>query len=778
MTTLLAKSRRGGRELTLANHLFDTERAGASLFRQETRWADTFLRFFQLSGESHGSFMLHLRLAALFHDLGKANEGFLTAVTKPGFVTQPFRHEHLSALVIAHPDVRSWLTGNPGLDLDLLGAAVLGHHLKAGRDGDYKFMACKTAAPVRLYLDDAQVEEAFGRIAQVAHLSGPTPKLPPWYGEADPAWDDAWRWFDERANRHFPRELRRNGGEARASMCMALKAGLIAADSVASASFREELSLESWIDEVAHAAPLSPSSIGADLIEPRIREIEAGGGTFKKHRFQEGAAGLGPRALLLAGCGMGKTLAAWRWAEALTRDRTIGRVVFLYPTRGTATEGFRDYVGHAPEGTAALVHGTSKYELKGMLDNPPASIHGKSVAPTESEARLFSLGLWSKRYFSATVDQFLSFIEHGYGGMCLLPALADSAIVFDEIHSYDPRMWNALITFLQRFDVPALCMTATLPAGRKNELAKLLRVYPNESERAELPDLEMAESHPRYRFEAIAGEDAAFERAVVAWKQGQRVLWVVNTVRRCQRLVRRLRSLAPDTIAYHSRFKLDDRQRQHRAAVAAFQSPRSGSPPAAIAVTTQVCEMSLDLDADVLISEHAPISSLVQRFGRANRHLRRGAEFRAAILTYAPESTLPYDRSELDAAEQFLASFDTRDVSQVALADGLAAFSPVSRDAEGATRFTDAGYYATPGALRESDDAGSPVILDSDVDEFLRLDAARAATDGLRLTVPRKFSREPARAGLPSWIRIADSARYTASLGFDVDDGPTTTMEG
>lgn len=768
-TTLLAKSRRRGRELTLAQHLSDTSKAAAALFRAGSRWGGAFLRFFRLCADDHSSFALHLQIAALLHDLGKANEGFLDAITRPGFKTQPFRHEHLSALVIAHPAVREWLARDSRVDVDLLVAAVLSHHLKAGRDGDYKFMFTMTAASTRLFLDDRQLHETWAQIASIAGLPIPAFRLPTHYSESDPAWEDAWQWFEESAKRRFPRELRTDS--RRLAMCMALKSAVIAADAVASAAFREELSIETWIEEVAHRAALGPSSIAEDILEPRQREIERTR-PFTPHRFQDGATNLGPRALLLAGCGMGKTIAAWRWAEAVAREHPIGRIIFLYPTRGTATEGFRDYVGHAPEGTASLVHGTSRYELQGMLENPPSSLKNKAIAPDESEARLFALGLWSKRYFSATVDQFLSFIEHGYGGICLLPALADAAVVFDEIHSYDPRMWNALITFLQRFDVPVLCMTATLSPSRRAELqdGAGLRVYPNDAERKELQDLESAERHPRYRFETVADEDAAFVRAIAAHQQGQRVLWVVNTVKRCQRLVRRLEAAAPGVLAYHSRFKLEDRQERHRATIDAFRAPEAGEPAPAIAVTTQVCEMSLDLDADVLITEHAPISSLVQRFGRANRHLRRGENFRATILTYAPETHAPYDRDEFHAASRFLHELDGRDVSQRGLAEGLAAYAPAARAAAGQTRFTDGGYFATPGSLRETDDADSSVILDADLTRFRELTAQRAATDGLRLSVPRRFARDPQLPDLPTWLRVADAARYSPLLGFNVDE--------
>src|SRR5262249_44167977 len=161
-----------------------------------------------------------------------------------------------------------------------------------------------------------------------------------------------------------------------------------------------------------------------------------------------------------------------------------------------------------------------------------------------------------------------------------------------------------------------LCMTATLPPSRRDELMDAgLRVYPNASERIELPDLEEKEKHPRYQLKFVADENAALKIAEVEYRAGNRVLWVVNTVKRCQRVARRLSENSIKALVYHSRFRLRDRKDRHAETVAAFKQ----TVEAKIAITTQVCEMSLDLDADTLITEYAPVSSLVQRFGRANR---------------------------------------------------------------------------------------------------------------------------------------------------------------
>jgi CRISPR-associated endonuclease/helicase Cas3 len=754
----------------LYQHLRDTEEAATALFREGTRWSRTYPRFFKLDEANRRRFLLHLRIAGLFHDIGKANEDFQTAILAHGFKAQSLRHEHLSALLLCEPSVARWLATNSDLDTDIIVAAVLSHHLKAAEDGEWQVLQPKHGTPTALFFDNQQVHDALARVADVAGLPWFSGSLPaPRY--CDKAWTPAWEALFDRAAR-FASRLRKD--PSRLHLGLAVKAGLIVCDSVSSGLWREGKDINAWVEGVAHRAALGPHDVETDVLNPRIAEL--GDRWHGWHGFQDGASSVGRRGLLLAACGSGKTLAAWRWASAVSQQEGIGRVIFLYPTRGTATEGFRDYVGHAPEKDIALVHGTSAYELAGMMENPsevPASLKGKSVAVDEAEERLFALGLWDKRYFSATVDQFLGFIEHSYKGLCLVPAMADAAIVFDEIHSYDTKMWNALVTFLERFDVPVLCMTATLPPSRRVQLERCgLQIYPSAAELRALRDLEKNETCPRYRLAATSQADAA-RTALAALDAGQRVLWVVNTVRRCQQLAKTLKSQTAEHVGvYHSRFRLEDRQRRHRETIDAFRAPAIGEPRAAIAVTTQVCEMSLDLDADVLISEHAPISSLVQRFGRANRHLRRGESFRATVLTYAPESYAPYDRQDLEAASTFLAEFSGRDVSQRELAEGLEKHARPERDASGSTAFVTGGYFATSGALRDSDDIGAVVVLDGDIARFKELQKRDEPTDGLRLTVPKKHARVAGDSGLPIWLKTADSSRYDRWLGFVVDDEP------
>jgi CRISPR-associated endonuclease/helicase Cas3 len=660
-----------------------------------------------------------------------------------------------------------WLRQNEALDLEVITGAVLSHHIKAAEGGDeWRWCQPKSKRKLQLFYSHPEINAVLDRIKEVASLSNSLRLNANLWAERMP-WSGAFEDGKRTAN-SFMRALKKD--EQRRALLLSVKAGLIVADAVASGLVREGYHFD-WIDERVGLRAITDDDIGRSVLNPKKEQLARNNPTFDWHEFQKRAATLGQRALLLAACGAGKTVAAWKWAEAQARERDIGKIIFLYPTRGTATEGFRDYVGFAPEAEAALLHGTARYELESMAENPNEAIRGKDF---ETEERLFALGFWSKRYFSATVDQFLGFMEHSYSGLCLLPVLADSAVIIDEVHSFDRNMFDNLICFLQTFDVPVLCMTATLPPSRRDELVRdaQLRLYPTNEERIELAGLEDKEKHPRYKLEFTDGENSALETATGEYRAGKRVLWVVNTVKRCQRIARLLkkqRSVRP--LVYHSRFRLRDRKDRHVETVAAFKQ----TDEAKIAVTTQVCEMSLDLDADVLITEHAPISSLVQRFGRANRHLARGKDFRARLIVYKPESRHPYTEKELIAAAAFLEELGAEDISQRLMADKLERHALSERVADGSARFLEGGYYATPGMFRDVDAFTVPAILDKDLPELKHHLDAKKPYDALVINVPEKFAKatEERPSWVPKYLGIASQQFYDPELGFMTEEEET-----
>ncbi|HWG46122.1 MAG TPA: CRISPR-associated helicase Cas3' [Gemmataceae bacterium] len=755
MSHLLAKSTPpNGKPKTLVDHTRDVVDAAAALFgtrEMSTRLGRAWLRFFRLDPDAdREGFLANLLAACLFHDWGKANDG-MQKVLAGGPGPQLFRHEHLSVLLLATEGVDEWVRQRVDIDWDVVLAAVGSHHLKFG---DQEFAEEVPDETVRVCVDHDDFRNQLlplisGRLGLTSSPSFPTQRH--WGFTTDGATFDPSELRDKlRSGR-----LRRLnvGGDAR--MLNAVRAALIAADAAGSGLPRTGRQID-WIRGQFSEIPTCDADTIWRVIKARKEDLTKRRKWSKWNEFQDHCEMLPDRALLLAPCGAGKTLAAWRWIAGRVKNRPVNRVLFLYPTRATATEGFKDYVSWAPEALAGLMHGTAGYDLDGMFGAEDPR-RGKKFA--DLDPRLFALQHWSKRIVSATVDQFLGFMAYGYGPVCLLPLLADSVIVVDEVHSFDRAMFSALLGFLKAFDVPVLCMTATLQKGRRNQLQPLVdRVYgPDDYP----PDLIDTAAEPRYRVSRI-GEAEAEQRVRNAVRNGKRVLWVVNQVSRAQASVAKLAGLGVPLVCYHSRFKLNDRVDRHRETVDAIKAGN----PAAVAVTTQVCEMSLDIDADLLVTEECPITSLIQRMGRCRRgqdELKKGP---GEVLVYKPAEEKVYTKDDLAGLDDFLKFLIGKDaVSQTDLETGLDQFGPKTADAPKLNSFLASGPYALGGddSFRDIEAFNVQAVLAGEVTAYLA--AEKAEQPGFILPVPRKV--KPARDGrLPSYLFVADDRHYDPQTGF------------
>jgi CRISPR-associated endonuclease/helicase Cas3 len=310
-------------------------------------------------------------------------------------------------------------------------------------------------------------------------------------------------------------------------------------------------------------------------------------------------------------------------------------------------------------------------------------------------------------------------------------------------------------------------MTATLPEVRRMELENLgLELYPRD--RSELKALAEEEERPRYYIQTC-DRTTAMQKAIEAYRDGKRVLWVVNTVDRCQKTAReldeKLEGDSANVLCYHSRFKLVHRNQRHKEVVEAFKQ----SEKRAIAVTTQVCEMSLDLDADVLITELAPCSALVQRFGRSNRH---GKLKYSEIFVYEPETEKPYTEELLDRAREFLTTVTNAQphASQKLLAEQLEIYGERETLADGNAPFLTGGYFACSEPFRNIDNWTHDCVLEEDVKAAIeRIEAKDAKWHELVLPVPNYVETQKpndSQAKCLKYLRIAPSSKYCNKVGF------------
>ena len=155
----------------------------------------------------------------------------------------------------------------------------------------------------------------------------------------------------------------------------------------------------------------------------------------------------------------------------------------------------------------------------------------------------------------------LGLIQNNRAGLFALPAIANGAFVFDEVHAYDDRMFGALLRFIGAFrGAPLLLMTASLQAHRLDEIRRLCAEFGQVFATVEGPgDLERI---ARYRLVRVKLE-TAWSEVVRALTSGMRLLWVVNTVDRAVQLYKEVRKRGDwPVIAYHSRFRYGDRRAQ------------------------------------------------------------------------------------------------------------------------------------------------------------------------------------------------------------------------
>jgi CRISPR-associated endonuclease/helicase Cas3 len=135
----------------------------------------------------------------------------------------------------------------------------------------------------------------------------------------------------------------------------------------------------------------------------------------------------------------------------------------------------------------------------------------------------------------------------------------------------------------------------------------------------------------------------------------------------------------PVVLLLHSRFRNRERAALYQSLVQADAILRGKDLPSAAAaewlaevkqrglvvVATQVVEAGLDISADVMVSELAPWSSMVQRFGRLNREgTQRSAAFWVDIKD---KEASPYSAKDLQESRQRLAALE--DVGPATLAE-------------------------------------------------------------------------------------------------------------
>ncbi len=345
--------------------------------------------------------------------------------------------------------------------------------------------------------------------------------------------------------------------------------------------------------------------------------------------------------------GLGKTEAALACAYQLLQTGQASGLYFALPTQLTSNrihfrvKKFIEKITSNSDKTR-LAHANAWLEDDYYQPRPVQTVlkhsNGDAIASRDwfasaKRALLANFGV-------GTIDQALMSIVAVKHFFVRRFALSGKVIIIDEVHSYDYFTGTLIKCFcdeLQKLGCTIIILSATLLPSVRNKLISADSGeikndrYPLITGRINNGDLIIPKSSivsPRPAVNRVfKNQDCLITDAIQVAQQGARVLWVCNTVNAAQEMFEQLskNNKNIEIGLLHSRFPHFCRQQQEK-----YWMERLGkkdkSVHGCILVSTQIVEQSVDIDADLLISELAPMDMLLQRMGRLWRHMNVRAQ--------------------------------------------------------------------------------------------------------------------------------------------------------
>ncbi|MGB9874268.1 MAG: CRISPR-associated helicase Cas3', partial [Hydrogenobacter sp.] len=294
--------------------------------------------------------------------------------------------------------------------------------------------------------------------------------------------------------------------------------------------------------------------------------------------------------LIVASTGAGKTEAGFIFLE--------NKGFFTIPIRTSANAIYQRAKQVFDEESVGLLHSTAHLYLLGNAEED------RNFSDDAVVKDMFLTKNFGKPLIVSTPDQLFPFILRPKGFEKYYSLFSYSRVVLDEVQLFEPHTLGFIVKAIEKLselDGRLMIMTATLPSYLEKDLEKLgfkMGTFLTTKERHNIKVLKSS---------ILSQEGFNLIRKL---SQMGKVLVVVNTVGRAIELKK---ALALGHLI-HARFIYKDRKEKEREIEDFFRDSNCG-----VWITTQIAEVSLDLDADFLITELSTIDSLLQRMGRVNR---------------------------------------------------------------------------------------------------------------------------------------------------------------
>ncbi|UCM87975.1 CRISPR-associated helicase Cas3' [Streptomyces marincola] len=367
------------------------------------------------------------------------------------------------------------------------------------------------------------------------------------------------------------------------------------------------------------------------LLEKKMADV---GHTLRPHQLQ--AAAHSGHLLLRAPTGSGKTEASLLWAARQVTDLIhhaggVPRVFYTLPYLASinAMTSRLGLLLDTPQAVGVTHSRAAAYHLAAAIapqDGDEECADGTSSLPdaaAKAVSRAAATRLFRETIRVGTPYQLLRGALVGPSHSGVLLDTANSVFIMDELHAYEPRRLGFILasaTMWEQLGGRVAVLSATLP----NKLAKLFRhTLKQPIHDIAPPDVGRPPRHRLTTRSHHLTDPAALAEIRDRLDRNESVLVVANNVAHALALFRELapavqkRHGLQAAALLHSRFRRGDRLAIERRIASRHRTDAERRP--GLLVATQVVEVSLDVDFDVLFTAAAPLEALLQRFGRVNR---------------------------------------------------------------------------------------------------------------------------------------------------------------
>lgn len=316
--------------------------------------------------------------------------------------------------------------------------------------------------------------------------------------------------------------------------------------------------------------------------------------------------------LLRAPTGAGKTDACLLWASKQIESGKAERLIIAMPTRFTSNALSINVAETLSE--TGLYH-SSAWFTKFQKGVKSGEID-KEFAKREQElARQLLTPVTVCTIDHLLMSLTLSREEHH----SIVFNLANSCVVIDEADFYDEFTQANILTLLQalkELKVPVMIMSASLPESCLEMYRSI--GYKIDKIKEDNSDLERirCEIKEIRNYEEVQELGDLFEQCI----EKENAIIYANTVAKAFEFYKWFEGKGIKPILYHSRFTEPHKKDKEQILLKALGKEAWENETAkGIAILTQIGEMSVNISADIMISDLCPMDRLVQRAGRLCR---------------------------------------------------------------------------------------------------------------------------------------------------------------